>query len=106
MLFYYNFRVIFYARYSIAREKPCATRQEQRDSVQGQPCATCGATGQKNNADHKDPLVIQHYRDGKVDTDKMRSLDAVQPQCQNCSNQQGGFLSNLSKSLRRIFGFS
>ncbi len=26
MLFYYNFRVIFYARYSIAREKPCATR--------------------------------------------------------------------------------
>jgi len=63
-----------------------ATTKEQRDSVQGKPCATCGATGQKNNADHKEPLVEEHYRTGKVDKDKMRSPDAVQPQCQSCSN--------------------
>jgi RHS repeat-associated protein len=81
-----------------------ATTQEQRDSVQGKPCATCGATGQKNNADHKDPLVEQHYRGG-VDKDKMRSPDAVRPQCQNCSNQQGGYLSGFSKALKKLFGF-
>ena len=82
-----------------------ATTQEQRDSVQGKPCATCGATGQKNNADHKDPLVVQHYRDGKVDKGAMRDPNAVQPQCQNCSNQQGGFLSNFSKQMKKLFGF-
>jgi RHS repeat-associated protein len=83
-----------------------ATTQEQRDSVQGKPCATCGATGQKNNADHKDPLVVQHYRDGQVDKGTMRAPSAVQPQCQNCSNQQGGFLSNFSKEMKKLFGFN
>jgi hypothetical protein len=60
--------------------------------------------GQKNNADHKDPLVEQHYRGG-VDKDKMHSPDAVRPQCQNCSNQQGGYLSGFSKALKKLFGF-
>jgi len=82
-----------------------ATTQEQRDAVQGKPCATCGATGQKNNADHKDPLVEQHYRGG-IDKDKMRSPDAVQPQCQNCSNQQGGYLRTFSQAMKKLFGFN
>jgi RHS repeat-associated protein len=81
-----------------------ATTQEQRDSVQGKPCATCGATGQKNNADHKEPLVEQHYKGG-VDKSKMHSTDAVQPQCASCSNQQGGFLSGFSKAMKKLFGF-
>jgi RHS repeat-associated protein len=81
------------------------TTQAQRDSVQGKPCATCGATGQKNNADHKDPLVEQHYRGG-IDKDKMRSPGAVQPQCQSCSNQQGGYLRTFSQAMKRLFGFN
>jgi RHS repeat-associated protein len=81
-----------------------ATTKEQRDSVQNKPCATCGATGQKNNADHIDPLVEQHYRGG-IDTNQMRSPGAVQPQCANCSNQQGGYLSGFSKAMKKLFGF-
>ncbi len=82
-----------------------ATTQEQRDSVQNKPCSTCGATGQKNNADHKDPLVKEYYRNGTIDKDKMRSPNAVQPQCQNCSNKQGGWLSNFSKQIKKaLFG--
>lgn len=81
-----------------------ATTPEQRASVQDKPCATCGATGQKNNADHVEPLVEQHYRGG-IDKDKMRSPDAVRPQCQNCSNQQGGYLSGFSKAMKKLFGF-
>jgi RHS repeat-associated protein len=79
-----------------------ATTKEQRESVQGKPCATCGATGQKNNADHTDPLVEQHYRGG-IDEDKMRSPGAVQPQCSECSNQQGGYLSQFSKAMKKLF---
>jgi RHS repeat-associated protein len=81
-----------------------ATTQEQRDSVQGKPCSTCGATGQKNNADHIEPLVKEHYRTGTIDKAKMRSPDSVQPQCPPCSNQQGGFLSNFAKQMKKLFG--
>lgn len=81
-----------------------ATTPEQRNSVQGKPCATCGATGQKNNADHKEPLVEQHYRGG-INKNKMRSPDAVRPQCQSCSNQQGGYLSGFANAMKILFGF-
>lgn len=30
----------------------------------------------------------------------MKSIDAVQPQCANCSNKQGGYLSSLSKQIK------
>ncbi len=79
-----------------------ATTNEQRESVQGKPCAKCGATGQKNYADHKDPLVVQHYRDGQVDKDQMHDVDAVQPMCPTCSNQQGGFLSGFSRAMKKL----
>lgn len=82
-----------------------ATTAEQRASVQDKPCATCGATGQRNNADHKDPLVVQHYRDGRIDTSNMHTTNAVQPQCPQCSNQQGGRLSQFSKRMKRLFRF-
>ena len=36
----------------------------QKRSVQGQPCVDCGAVTSKQVADHKDPLVVQNYRDG------------------------------------------
>jgi RHS repeat-associated protein len=80
-----------------------ATTPEQRTAVQDQPCATCGATGQKNNADHIDPLVEQHYRNGSVDQQQMRSPEAVRPQCQSCSNKQGGYLSGFSKAMKKLF---
>ena len=82
-----------------------ATTPEQRDSVQGKPCATCGASGQKNNADHIDPLVEQHYRGG-IDKDAMRKPESVRPQCTTCSAQQGGYLRQFSQAMKRLFGFN
>jgi hypothetical protein len=76
--------------------------REQKAQGPGHPS---GATGQKNNADHKEPLVKEHYRTGAIDKDKMRSPSAVQPQCPTCSNKQGGWLSNFSKQMKKVFGF-
>jgi len=81
-----------------------ATTQEQRDSVQGKPCSTCGATGQKNVANHIDPLVEQHYRGG-IDPAKMHDPNAVNAQCPTCSAQQGGFLRSFSQAMKKLFGF-
>ncbi len=67
-----------------------ATTPEQRASVQDKPCATCGATGQKNNADHIEPLVVQHYKGG-IDKSKM-------PQS-SCSSSS---MPELLKSTRRL----
>lgn len=39
-----------------------ATTKAQRESVQGKPCVDCGATIQKQYADHKDPLVKEYYQ--------------------------------------------
>jgi len=74
----------------------------QRASVQGKPCVTCNDIGQQNVADHKEPLVIQYYRTGTIDLQKMRSLGAVQPQCFDCSNEQGGSLSGFAKAMRDL----
>jgi RHS repeat-associated protein len=82
-----------------------ATTQAQRDPVQGKPCATCGVSGQRNNADHIDPLVEQHYRGG-VDLQKMRSPNAVRPQCPSCSGQQGGYLKTFSNAMKHLFGLN
>ena len=35
---------------------------------------TCGKTGDKMVADHKTPLVKEHYETGKIDKAKMRVL--------------------------------
>ena len=80
-----------------------ATTPAQRESVQGQPCATCGKDeGQKNVADHKKELVKEYYETGTIDKDRMRSKDAVQPQCEDCSRKQGKEMSDYSKRMKKI----
>lgn len=79
-----------------------ATTPAQRASVQGEPCVTCGGTSEPMVADHKTPLVKEHYETGTINTDNMRSLDAVQPQCTTCSAQQGAEMSQYSKEMKKI----
>jgi len=94
---------------SVAITKPyvrpsAATTTAQRASVQGQPCVDCGAVTGSQVADHIDPLVKEYYRTGAIDLDRMRSLDAVQPQCPTCSARQGADLSRYSREMRRLLG--
>lgn len=77
-----------------------ATTVPQRQSVQGQPCATCGASEGRRIADHKDPLVRQHHR-GEIDAGTTRRLDAVQGQCPTCSARQGGQLRAERQRLQK-----
>lgn len=56
-------------------------------------------------ADHKDPLVVQYYRDGSVNVPAQRAVDAVQPHCPTCSATQGGQLGAFGKAMREFFGF-
>ena len=79
-----------------------ATTPAQREAVQGQPCVDCGDTASRMRADHIDPLSVQHYRDGKIDRTRMRSVDSVQPQCPTCSARQGGYLAAFSRRMRHL----
>jgi hypothetical protein len=79
---------------------PGATTRQQRQSVQGQPCITCGQTAPRMNADHRRPLIQQHMMGG-VDRDAMRRPDAVQPQCPTCSARQGGELGATARRIQR-----
>jgi len=81
-----------------------ATTPAQRASVQGKPCVDCGSTAPTMRADHKDPLVKQHYEGGGIDKAQMRSPDAVQPQCPTCSNRQGADLSRYSREKAKELG--
>ena len=83
---------------------PNATTPKQRAARQGEPCTNCGTIAPKMYANHIDPLVVEYYRNGTIDTAKMRSPDAVNAQCPTCSARQGGFLSNFSKAMRRQLG--
>jgi len=74
-----------------------ATTRAQRESVQGKPCVDCGQTASTMHADHKNPLVKEYYETGTIDKQRMRDVDAVQPQCPTCSNRQGAELSRYSK---------
>ena len=76
----------------------------QRASVQGQPCVDCGAMTPKQVADHKVPLVKEHYETGSIDKARMNKIDAVQPQCPTCSARQGAELSRYSREQRRLLG--
>jgi RHS repeat-associated protein len=82
-----------------------ATNDAQRASVQGQPCATCGNTAPRMNADHVQPLVEEFYQnEGQIDLERMKSVEAVQPQCPTCSNRQGGFLAGFARAMKKLFG--
>ena len=79
-----------------------ATTPAQRASVQGKPCVDRGAVTPKQVADHKTPLVKEHYETGTIDTTQMRSVDAVQPQCPTCSARQGAEMSRYSREQRKL----
>ena len=55
-------------------------------------------------ADHKKPLVKEYYETGTIDKKKMRSVDAVQPQCPTCSAKQGADMSRYSKEQKKALG--
>ena len=52
-------------------------------------------------ADHKKPLVKEHYETGTIDRNKMRDVKAVQPQCPTCSSKQGAEMSKYSKEQKK-----
>jgi RHS repeat-associated protein len=79
-----------------------ATTPAQRASVQGQPCAKCGGVSSPMYAGHKKDLVVEHHETGRIDINRMRSVEAVHPERPNCSNRSGGFLSNFSKLMNKI----
>ena len=81
-----------------------ATTPAQRAYVQGKPCVDCGALTPRQIADHKTPLVKEHYETGTIDKARMRSLDAVQPQCPSCSNKQGSEMSRYSRVMKDKLG--
>ena len=76
----------------------------QRASVQGQPCVDCGALTSKQYANHKTPLVKEHYETGRIDLTKMREVDSVNSQCATCSSRQGGELSRYSREKAKELG--
>ncbi|MDR3638705.1 MAG: RHS repeat-associated core domain-containing protein [Isosphaeraceae bacterium] len=76
----------------------------QRASVQGKPCVECGKVTPNQVADHIDPLVVQHFREGAVDVAQQAQVSAVQPHCPGCSSVQGGLLSAFSKKMKAILG--
>jgi RHS repeat-associated protein len=80
------------------------TTAAQRASVQGKPCVDCGTIAPRQVADHIDPEVVQHYREGKVDVEAQRSPDAVQPHCPTCSAKQGGWLSQFGRRMKELLG--
>jgi filamentous hemagglutinin len=51
-----------------ARPSKAGPHDAQRAFVQGRPCVDCGVVTSNQVADHIDPLVVQYYRDGAVDT--------------------------------------
>src|SRR5690606_3372540 len=79
-----------------------ATTPAQRASVQNQNCVDCGGVSEPMVADHKRPLVKEHYKTGTINKEAMRSLDAVQPQCTSCSAKQGAEMSKYSRQMKAI----
>jgi len=81
------------------RPRGAGPTADQKAAVQGKPCVDCGAVTERQVADHKVPLVVEHYTTGKIDVAKQSSIDAVQPHCPACSSIQGGQLGALSKKI-------
>ncbi|MDK9495229.1 ricin-type beta-trefoil lectin domain protein [Streptomyces katrae] len=87
-------------------ERPPGTpTAEQRASVQGKPCVTCGASEDVMFADHKVPLVTEWFNRFKINMTRAKSVDAVQPQCGSCSGAQGGKFSHLARKWAKAWGF-
>jgi len=86
---------------TIYRRPSGATTPGQRASVQGKPCVRCGETTPVQRAGHKTALVREHYETGSIDKARMRSPDAVQPECPTCSNREGAEMSRYSQEMRK-----
>lgn len=78
-----------------------ATTKEQRKSVQGKPCSDCGVVTPKQYANHKRPLVKEHYETGTIDKKKMRAVKSVNAHCKTCSSKEGGKMSGYSKEMKK-----
>lgn len=77
-----------------------------RAAVQGQPCAVCGTEdGGPRVAGHKEALVQEYYRTGKIDKTKMREVSSIRPECPTCSAKEGGWMSQFSKYVKQLLGF-
>ncbi|TWT34800.1 polymorphic toxin-type HINT domain-containing protein [Blastopirellula retiformator] len=87
-----------------SRPRGAGPTAEQRRAVQGKPCVECGKVTPNQVADHKDPLSVQYYREGKVDVAKQSAVDAVQAHCPTCSARQGGLLSAFVKRMKILLG--
>ena len=79
-----------------------ATNKTLRASVQGKTCVKCGGTSTPMVAGHKKALVIEYHQTGTIDKQRMRSIDAIQPECKTCSAREGGMLSAFSKNMNRF----
>jgi RHS repeat-associated protein len=81
-----------------------ATNPAQRKAANqsGATCATCGTTEGPFVADHKTPLAIEHISTGTIDKKKMRSVDAVQSQCEGCSLDQSSKVRKASQQANQI----
>lgn len=77
-----------------------ATTPAQRAAVQGQACVRCGTSADKMIAGHKKALVQEHYETGSIDKTKMRSVEAVQPECTTCSAREGAEMSRYSREQK------
>lgn len=82
------------------KRPPNATTRTQRAAMQGKPCVDCGRKAPKMYADHKRPLVKEHYETGRINKRRMRQVSSVQPQCPECSNRQGAKLSRYAREQR------
>jgi hypothetical protein len=87
-------------------ERPSGPTAAQRASVQGKACATCGKMAPVMVADHIIPFVTQWFGTFKINMTEANSLEAVQPQCPDCSNSQGGILSQLTRKAAQAWGFA
>jgi RHS repeat-associated protein len=81
-----------------------ATTTAQRESVQGKPCVKCGAMTDRQVAGHREALVKEHYETGTIDKQRMRSKDAVQPECPTCSAREGADMSRYSREMKKELG--
>jgi hypothetical protein len=64
----------------------------------------CGDVPDRNVAGHKKALVEEYYETGTIDQQRMRSLDAVRPECPTCSAREGAEMQRYSREMKEKLG--